>query len=172
MTSPAPQQQVPTTDTAPVVPGAPVVKQTERPHPATPFIRGVVILIDMFGLGSWALRESAKRFEADALNAEDQHKRELGHGRAVLDLQGDGGAKAKRQLAAARSADEEHLGVAPTLGRVGGARIVEARIAAHLEAHLAPHRLRPPYQIVGLPRVFHGHEVGQLGQAVGAEESG
>ena len=45
MTSPVPQQQLPTTDTAPVVPGAPVVKQTERPHPATPFIRGWLLFV-------------------------------------------------------------------------------------------------------------------------------
>jgi uncharacterized protein YqhQ len=42
---------------------------------AMPLIRGVAILIDMFGLGSWALRESAKRYEIDALNAEDEKKR-------------------------------------------------------------------------------------------------
>lgn len=30
---------------APVVPGAPVVKQTERPHPLTPFIRGWLVLV-------------------------------------------------------------------------------------------------------------------------------
>ena len=45
MTSPVPQQQVPTTDTAPVIPGAPVVKQTERPHPATPFVRGWLLFV-------------------------------------------------------------------------------------------------------------------------------
>ena len=44
MTSPVPQQQLPT-DAAPVVPGAPVVKQTERPHPATPFIRGWLLFV-------------------------------------------------------------------------------------------------------------------------------
>lgn len=32
-------------DLAPVVPGAPKVKQTERPHPLTPFIRGWIILL-------------------------------------------------------------------------------------------------------------------------------
>jgi uncharacterized protein YqhQ len=42
---------------------------------ATPLIRGVAILIDMFGLGTWALRESAKRYELDALSAEDEKKR-------------------------------------------------------------------------------------------------
>ena len=30
---------------APVVPGAPVVKQTQRPHPATPLIRGWLVLV-------------------------------------------------------------------------------------------------------------------------------
>ncbi len=33
------------TAAAPVVPGAPVVKQTERPHPLTPFIRGWLVLV-------------------------------------------------------------------------------------------------------------------------------
>ncbi len=42
---------------------------------ATPLIRGVVILIDMFGLGTWALRESARRYEIDALSAEEEKKR-------------------------------------------------------------------------------------------------
>lgn len=32
-------------DIAPAVPGAPVVKQTERPHPLTPFIRGWVVFV-------------------------------------------------------------------------------------------------------------------------------
>ncbi len=53
---------------------------------------------------------------------------------------------------------------------MGGARIVEARIAAHLEAHFAPHRLRPPHQVVRLSRLLHGHEVGHLGDALGIEE--
>lgn len=43
MSTPAPQ--APGTDTAPVIPGAPVVKQTERPHPATPFIRGWLVFV-------------------------------------------------------------------------------------------------------------------------------
>ena len=34
-----------TPDQAPVVPGAPVVKKTERPHPATPLIRGWLIFV-------------------------------------------------------------------------------------------------------------------------------
>ncbi len=33
------------TEVAPVADGAPVVKQTERPHPATPFIRGWLVLV-------------------------------------------------------------------------------------------------------------------------------
>ena len=32
-------------DAAPVVAGAPVVKQTERPHPLTPFIRGWIVFV-------------------------------------------------------------------------------------------------------------------------------
>lgn len=32
-------------ETAPTVPGAPVVKQTERPHPLTPFIRGWLVFV-------------------------------------------------------------------------------------------------------------------------------
>jgi uncharacterized protein YqhQ len=39
-----------------------------------PGIRGLVILVDMFGLGMWALRESAHRFEVDALAAEAEAK--------------------------------------------------------------------------------------------------
>ncbi|MET1006279.1 MAG: PH domain-containing protein [Propionibacteriaceae bacterium] len=35
----------PTAGLAPIVPGAPVVKQTERPHPLTPFIRGWLIFV-------------------------------------------------------------------------------------------------------------------------------
>jgi len=34
-----------TAETAPPVPGAPVVKQTERPHPLTPFIRGWILFV-------------------------------------------------------------------------------------------------------------------------------
>ncbi len=46
MSSPTSQQQeAPPPDAAPVIPGAPVVKQTERPHPATPFIRGWLIFV-------------------------------------------------------------------------------------------------------------------------------
>ena len=32
-------------DAAPAVVGAPVVKQTERPHPLTPFIRGWIVFV-------------------------------------------------------------------------------------------------------------------------------
>jgi putative membrane protein len=48
---PVPTRQGPTTDApaspdaAPVVAGAPVVKQTERPHPLTPFIRGWIVFV-------------------------------------------------------------------------------------------------------------------------------
>jgi uncharacterized protein YqhQ len=41
---------------------------------AMPGIRGLVILIDMMGLGMWALRESAHRFEVDAVAAEAEAK--------------------------------------------------------------------------------------------------
>lgn len=41
---------------------------------AMPGIRGLVILIDMMGLGMWALRESAHRYEVDALAAEAEAK--------------------------------------------------------------------------------------------------
>lgn len=46
-----------------------------------PLIRGVAILIDMFGLGTWALRQSAHRYEIDALAEEEEKKRakEAGH---------------------------------------------------------------------------------------------
>ncbi|GAA3564374.1 hypothetical protein GCM10022197_20010 [Microlunatus spumicola] len=37
--------EVPEPDAAPVVEGAPVVKQTERPHPLTPFIRGWIVFV-------------------------------------------------------------------------------------------------------------------------------
>ena len=33
------------TDQAPIVPGAPIIKKTERPHPATPLIRGWLIFV-------------------------------------------------------------------------------------------------------------------------------
>jgi putative membrane protein len=42
---PVPTVEAPAPDTAPVVPGAPVVKQTERPHPLTPFIRGWIVFV-------------------------------------------------------------------------------------------------------------------------------
>ena len=38
-------QQLDGQQVAPVVPDAPVVKQTERPHPLTPFIRGWIVLV-------------------------------------------------------------------------------------------------------------------------------
>lgn len=41
---------------------------------ALPGIRGLVILFDMLGLGMWALRESAHRYEVDALAAEAEAK--------------------------------------------------------------------------------------------------
>jgi putative membrane protein len=33
------------TDQAPIVPGAPIIKKTERPHPATPLVRGWLIFV-------------------------------------------------------------------------------------------------------------------------------
>jgi len=52
MTSPTPPEPSGTAPTAvteqdavPAVPGAPVLKQTERPHPLTPFIRGWIVLV-------------------------------------------------------------------------------------------------------------------------------
>ena len=46
---PVPTTDAPTepgpADAAPVVQGAPVVKQTERPHPLTPFIRGWIVFV-------------------------------------------------------------------------------------------------------------------------------
>lgn len=53
---------------------------------AMPGIRGLVILIDMLGLGMWALRESAHRFEVDALAAEAEAK-----GQAVPEATEDAG---------------------------------------------------------------------------------
>jgi uncharacterized protein YqhQ len=47
----------------------------------TPLVRGVFILIDMFGLGMWALRESSHRYEVDSISAEEEKKRtsQAGH---------------------------------------------------------------------------------------------
>ena len=49
MTAPPPAPEQTRTpgaaEQAPVVPGAPVIKKTERPHPATPLIRGWLVLI-------------------------------------------------------------------------------------------------------------------------------
>ena len=49
MTAPPPAPEQTRTpggpEQAPVVPGAPVIKKTERPHPATPLIRGWLILV-------------------------------------------------------------------------------------------------------------------------------
>ena len=42
---PVPTVEDPAPAAAPVVPGAPVVKQTERPHPLTPFIRGWIVFV-------------------------------------------------------------------------------------------------------------------------------
>ncbi len=45
-------------DIAPVLPGAPVVKKTERPHPLTPFIRGWLVLVALvIGFGRQLIPE-------------------------------------------------------------------------------------------------------------------
>jgi len=41
---------------------------------AMPLVRGIVILIDMFSLGLWALQESSKRYEHDMLAADAEKK--------------------------------------------------------------------------------------------------
>ncbi len=65
MSTPAP---VPDQATAPVVPGAPVVKQTERPHPLTPFIRGWLVLVALiFGFGRQLIPDG----EEDQLDLSD-----------------------------------------------------------------------------------------------------
>ena len=49
MTAPPPASEQTRTpaaaEQAPAVPGAPVIKKTERPHPATPLIRGWLVLV-------------------------------------------------------------------------------------------------------------------------------
>jgi uncharacterized protein YqhQ len=81
---------------------------------ATPFVRGVAILIDMFGLGSWALRESARRFEIDAQNADDEKKRAKS-----ADLQGDAATVATTPVPALNTqAGEEKQGAAQTITMV------------------------------------------------------
>lgn len=42
----------------------------------TPLIRGIVIMIDMFTLGTWALRESQHRFELDMIAADEEKRAE------------------------------------------------------------------------------------------------
>lgn len=46
------QVAAPTQELAPVVEGAPAVKQTERPHPLTPFIRGWIVLVAIVVYGA------------------------------------------------------------------------------------------------------------------------
>ncbi|GAA1827774.1 PH domain-containing protein [Microlunatus capsulatus] len=53
---------------APVVPGAPVVKQTERPHPLTPFIRGWIVLVAI--AVTWS-RELVPDGSGDGFDASD-----------------------------------------------------------------------------------------------------
>ena len=63
--SPAERRAAPTT--APVVPGAPVVKQTERPHPLTPLIRGWLVFVAIcLGWGRQLIPDG----EDDGLDAE------------------------------------------------------------------------------------------------------
>ncbi len=53
---------------APVVPGAPVVKKTERPHPVTPFIRGWLVLVALiFGFGRQLIPDG----ESDEISVSD-----------------------------------------------------------------------------------------------------
>ena len=99
-------------------------------------------------------------------------ERELGHGGAVRDLHRDRRAQPQRQLARAGAADEQDLRVAAPLHRVRGAGVVEARIAAHAEAHLATDRLRATHEVVRDAGVLHRHEVGHLGHAVVGQEPG
>lgn len=54
--------------TAPVVPGAPVVKKTERPHPVTPFIRGWLVLVALIlGFGRQLIPDG----ESDEISLSD-----------------------------------------------------------------------------------------------------
>ena len=53
---------------APVVTGAPVVKQTERPHPLTPFIRGWIVLVAI--VVTWS-RELVPDGSGDGFDASD-----------------------------------------------------------------------------------------------------
>ena len=67
---PAPPSDVPpdSPEAAPVVPGAPVVKQTERPHPLTPFIRGWLVLVAI--AVTWS-RELVPDGSGDGFDASD-----------------------------------------------------------------------------------------------------
>lgn len=72
MTLPPSAPQLTDPAAAPVVPGAPAVKQTERPHPLTPFIRGWILFVAIvIGLGQQLLPDGrGDRFDAgDLLSA-------------------------------------------------------------------------------------------------------
>lgn len=72
MTLPPSAPQLTDPAAAPVVPGAPLVKQTERPHPLTPFIRGWILFVAIvIGWGQQLLPDGrGDRFEvADLLSA-------------------------------------------------------------------------------------------------------
>ena len=64
--APEPAVLTPSVELAPVVQGAPVVKQTERPHPLTPFIRGWLVFVAIvFTFGRQLLpdRQSEEGFD-------------------------------------------------------------------------------------------------------------
>lgn len=72
MTLPPSAPQLTDPAAAPVVPGAPAVKQTERPHPLTPFIRGWILFVAIvIGWGQQLLPDGrGDRFNAgDLLSA-------------------------------------------------------------------------------------------------------
>ena len=57
-------------------------------------------------------------------------------------------------------------------GRVNGAGVVEARIAAHGKTYLSPHRLRATHDVVCDTGVFHRHEIRDLGHTAVGQEPG
>src|SRR5437762_12714080 len=66
--------------------------------------------------------------------------------------------------------DEAHA-VGRVLGSGALARVVEARLAEHAKANLAPHGLGAPDHVVLAFRVLDQHEVRHLGDARGREEA-
>ena len=99
-------------------------------------------------------------------------ERELGDGGSLRKLHRNGRTQPQRQLARAGAANEQDFGVAPPLGSVRGAPIVESRLAPHLETHLATDRLRATHDVVGAAGVLYRHEVGHLSHAVVGQEPG